>query len=135
MKKGFRQYAVRTDTNEERRHISLMVAMILGRPTLLSLKDAVELAFQIADLVDERITREIEETNAEIERLMRQTGNEEADGKKETDDIQGTVGCNCNVCTEHHRRWRAKQARNDFAELKAAVEETGADVTDLRNKH
>jgi hypothetical protein len=75
MKKGFRQYAVRTDTNEERRHISTLAAMLMAHHAV-GVEAAIDLAFRIADAVDKRIMGEIEEVNAE-QSMRKKHGDEE----------------------------------------------------------
>lgn len=95
MKRGFRQYAVRSDTQAERRHVAQLAAIIYAQ-TGQDVQRCVDLAFTITGAVDLRITQEIEEANAEIESELR----------------------------------KSKQKGEEFANVKKALEEKGADVTE-----
>ena len=115
MKKGLRNYAIRSDTEAERRHITEIASRIFSAVIVaendiaISLNNiragrlmewSIEYALRIADDVDRRLSQELEETMAEIAREMRQKGAESGDEKtlKETveytDDLSKRSGPN-----------------------------------------
>lgn len=111
MKKGLRSYAIRSDTNVERRHISDMASRIfcvflahescqdVAREILVEW--SVRYAYKIAEAVDAQITQEIEEINADLERERveieqrikeRQKGANDGDQKENPEDISSKFG-------------------------------------------